>query len=943
MTTKIGIYQSKINHLIIQNKENGSQFLKSIVNKAIISNEIQRLDINNIIIFCSTNGIITNYEVNVSLQQANNNLFIIFPKKYGFFIVPNPNYIIIDFIDISFILIKSITQTFNFCYSAFTQYFKTFPHVFDIVCPCFEYQNCQTTINVSVDGTFVVTRSIVYSPRQYELVDGYYNSLFIVSLKGKSILEDPLSIRILSNLNHRFCVYYDDGREVFVTHPKQEFKIGRTNSAMFRNVNRIQSERYFLNKEEPTIPIEKNTFHAGVIALFNEEKRKELAECLILIDVSNQDTIKDALFAIQQKLFHNKLTIVILSSDGDIVLNEINDEIRSTIFSKTLTHVKHQEALFYVNESFKSNKDIHVVLITEHQTINSDFTNILITGCQLTYIPTPELFTKIQHCLLNIFSLTRFNLITGLLSIELFLEALDSICYLPTVPSISHSSTFANFPQPIFYTFNRTIILYLCLSSETQSIKISTNDHLSTRSSIKLLEPVMYVLSQMIHWSITPIKLNPRTIIRENIMLNQPTKTSAKKIKKVTPGTKLRLSRSIGHSTEPLLSSHLNDKRNETLKKFSDIINITKADETGLNAIRVCDIKDRIISGYLQHYTDQIIPPSFHNDINQIYSMKNWILIPAKTTSTPHIPSHSHDKCIGIEEVDTVFSKFNFPLSKPLSPNDHCFSSHTETGPRKRNEDFSVYIDDLNSLLTCHHGRISVFGVFDGHMGTSASDYCSFKIFNYLVSNPHFPENIQIALKESFKQVNKGFLTIADVLHINAGTTAGVCVIDDKKITTANIGDTEIMFCKKNNKPLILSNKHSPNNETEKKRIELAGGKVFYFHGWRVEGLLGVSRSIGDIALKKFVIDEADTNQIERSPDDEFVLIGCDGLWNVISYDFCADIVREYLYTNNYNGVDENGIKKPINKKDIARYLVDLALFKQSLDNVTVSIYFFSK
>ena len=46
-------------------------------------------------------------------------------------------------------------------------------------------------------------------------------------------------------------------------------------------------------------------------------------------------------------------------------------------------------------------------------------------------------------------------------------------------------------------------------------------------------------------------------------------------------------------------------------------------------------------------------------------------------------------------------------------------------------------------------------------------------------------------------------------------------------------------------------NPHKPQNEDEKKRIEESGGVVVWYGAWRVNGILAVSRAIGDQKLKQ--------------------------------------------------------------------------------------------
>jgi len=94
-----------------------------------------------------------------------------------------------------------------------------------------------------------------------------------------------------------------------------------------------------------------------------------------------------------------------------------------------------------------------------------------------------------------------------------------------------------------------------------------------------------------------------------------------------------------------------------------------------------------------------------------------------------------------------------------------------------------------------------------------------------------------------------------------------------------------------------MSHDHKPDNEIEKNRIEKAGG---YISDGRINGNLNLSRALGDLEYKK---DEkigvheqlitACPEIIKRtiSPDDEFLVIGCDGIWEIKSNQEIIDFI----------------------------------------------------
>jgi integrin-linked kinase-associated serine/threonine phosphatase 2C len=121
---------------------------------------------------------------------------------------------------------------------------------------------------------------------------------------------------------------------------------------------------------------------------------------------------------------------------------------------------------------------------------------------------------------------------------------------------------------------------------------------------------------------------------------------------------------------------------------------------------------------------------------------------------------------------------------------------------------------------------------------------------------------------------------------------------------------------------------HSPQNYNERKRIEKAGGRVI---DGRVNGILEVSRSIGDGRLKHLGVSarpDVLKCALARATD-RFLLLACDGLWKVLSStDACAFVHAQLA-------------ERTASTDPVARYqaavnaLVNEAVRKGSNDNVT--------
>lgn len=92
---------------------------------------------------------------------------------------------------------------------------------------------------------------------------------------------------------------------------------------------------------------------------------------------------------------------------------------------------------------------------------------------------------------------------------------------------------------------------------------------------------------------------------------------------------------------------------------------------------------------------------------------------------------------------------------------------------------------------------------------------------------------------------------------------------------TANVGDARIVLCR-NGKALRLSYDHKGSDENEGKRISNAGGLIL---NNRVNGILAVTRALGDAYMKDLVTGHPYTTETVIQPDiDEFLILACDGV-----------------------------------------------------------------
>lgn len=130
-----------------------------------------------------------------------------------------------------------------------------------------------------------------------------------------------------------------------------------------------------------------------------------------------------------------------------------------------------------------------------------------------------------------------------------------------------------------------------------------------------------------------------------------------------------------------------------------------------------------------------------------------------------------------------------------------------------------------------------------------------------------------------------GEQTVESMMLDSIGCTANVILIDNmKKLYIGNAGDSRCVMSRAG-KEVSLSFDHKPENEEERSRIEKAGSTIT---DGRVDGNLNLSRSLGDLKYKtnkKLKPEEhpvtafPDTYVFDITPQDEFIVMGCDGIW----------------------------------------------------------------
>lgn len=260
--------------------------------------------------------------------------------------------------------------------------------------------------------------------------------------------------------------------------------------------------------------------------------------------------------------------------------------------------------------------------------------------------------------------------------------------------------------------------------------------------------------------------------------------------------------------------------------------------------------------------------------------------------------------------------------------------SYTDQGPKSYMEDEHICVNNLYEQIGTARDLPSpgaFYGVFDGHGGTDAASFSRKNILKFIVEDTHFPSGIKKAVRNAFVKADHSFAD-STCLDNTSGTTVLTALILGRNMLIANAGDSRAVLGKRG-RALELSKDHKPNCTSERLRIEKMGGVVC--DGY-LNGQLSVARALGDWHLKgpkgsSYPLScEPELNEIVLTDEDEFLIIGCDGLWDVMSSQCAVTLVRKELMQHN-------------DPERCCKELVREALRRNTCDNLTALVVCFSQ
>ncbi|KAK3192988.1 hypothetical protein Dsin_024298 [Dipteronia sinensis] len=312
---------------------------------------------------------------------------------------------------------------------------------------------------------------------------------------------------------------------------------------------------------------------------------------------------------------------------------------------------------------------------------------------------------------------------------------------------------------------------------------------------------------------------------------------------------------------------------------------------------------------------------------------------------------------------------------------------HTDLKPHASG-DYSIAVVQANSSL---EDQSQVFtspsatyvGVYDGHGGPEASRFVNRHLFPYLHKFATEQGGLSAdVIKKAFHATEEEFcLLVKRALPLqpqiaSVGSCCLVGAISNDVLYVANLGDSRAVLGRKvfeDSKSKVaaerLSTDHNVGDEDVRREVEALHPDdshiVVYTRGvWRIKGIIQVSRSIGDVYLKKpeFYRDPvfqqfgnpiplkrpamtAEPSILTRQlrPQDLFLIFASDGLWEQLSDETAVEIV----FKNPRAGIAKRLVRAALNeaaKKREMRYndikKIEKGIRRHFHDDITVVVIF---
>ena len=250
-------------------------------------------------------------------------------------------------------------------------------------------------------------------------------------------------------------------------------------------------------------------------------------------------------------------------------------------------------------------------------------------------------------------------------------------------------------------------------------------------------------------------------------------------------------------------------------------------------------------------------------------------------------------------------------------------------------------------------------GVLDGHgyYGHEVSEYIRENLpmdLNRVLKTKKLnllKDDLSQAIKQTFEMENNSLLRNKQIDSNLSGSTCVSIIYTPEKLIIANLGDSRCVLGKKINnewKAENLTKDHKPSVPEEAERIKSFGGRIrpmkdedgnfigplrVYMKEKDIPGL-AMTRSFGDYyASTAGTISIPEVSEYKFIPEDKFLILASDGLFEFIDSDEAVSIVSGYYEKNDIVGCSEF-----LYKESYRKWIYEE---EDTVDDITIILVFF--
>uniref|UniRef100_A0A914LJY5 protein-serine/threonine phosphatase n=1 Tax=Meloidogyne incognita TaxID=6306 RepID=A0A914LJY5_MELIC len=266
--------------------------------------------------------------------------------------------------------------------------------------------------------------------------------------------------------------------------------------------------------------------------------------------------------------------------------------------------------------------------------------------------------------------------------------------------------------------------------------------------------------------------------------------------------------------------------------------------------------------------------------------------------------------------------------AKPRDWDRYAISFCSQKNRKPKMEDRHIVLPSFSVIDSQFPSSDAFFAVFDGHNGSDCSAYASAHFLECLLDARSSGSSEESLLEDAFIRMDTRLTNRCLSENYKSGTTVSCIYLKERKIAyMAWCGDSSIAVLKER-RIETLSIPHKPDNPEERNRIEEAGGMVINVQGVpRLNGVLNLSRSLGDIRAKPMISSKPDfcTYPLSENEVDYMIFLSTDGIWDCLEEEQIFELVRIF--------VTEHSIK---DFYLLADFIAAKAKEADSVDNMTL-------